>query len=122
MNLPLLLTLAVAASTVGDMLLSHGMKRVGAIEKVRPRALPRLLFRILTCPSLLAGVALLVLYFLLFLVCLSRADVSLVVPATAATYVTTALLARCVLHERISPRRWLGIFFISLGVALVAGG
>ncbi|HEX2999556.1 MAG TPA: hypothetical protein VHR86_04900, partial [Armatimonadota bacterium] len=64
MNLPLLLTLAVAASTVGDMLLSHGMKRVGAIEKVRPRALPRLLFRILTCPSLLAGVALLVLYFL----------------------------------------------------------
>ena len=43
-------------------------------------------------------------------------------PATALGYVLLALVARFVLHEHISPLRWIGILLITSGVGFVAGG
>jgi drug/metabolite transporter (DMT)-like permease len=43
-------------------------------------------------------------------------------PATALGYVLLALVARFVLHEHISPLRWIGILLITAGVGFVAGG
>jgi drug/metabolite transporter (DMT)-like permease len=45
-----------------------------------------------------------------------------VLPATSLGYVLLALVARFVLHEQISPLRWIGIALISGGVGFVAGG
>jgi drug/metabolite transporter (DMT)-like permease len=53
---------------------------------------------------------------------LSWADLTYVMPATALGYVLLALVARFVLHEHISPLRWLGIVLITAGVGFVAGG
>ena len=40
----------------------------------------------------------------------------------ASTPIWTALLASFVLHERLSPRSWLGVFVSFTGVALIASG
>ena len=53
---------------------------------------------------------------------LSWADLTYVLPATSLGYVLLALVARFVLHEHVSPLRWLGIVLITGGVGFVAGG
>ncbi len=52
---------------------------------------------------------------------LSWADLSYVIPITAASYVLTAVLGTVFLHEFISLSRWFGILAISMGVLLVIG-
>jgi drug/metabolite transporter (DMT)-like permease len=53
---------------------------------------------------------------------LSWADLTYVLPATSFGYVLLALVARFVLHEHVSPLRWLGIALITGGVGFIAGG
>jgi drug/metabolite transporter (DMT)-like permease len=53
---------------------------------------------------------------------LSWADLTYVLPATSFGYVLLALVARFLLHEHVSPLRWLGIALITGGVGFVAGG
>src|SRR5260370_31482386 len=53
---------------------------------------------------------------------LSSADLTYVMQATVLGYVLVALVARFVLHEHISPLRWIGIVLITAGVGFVAGG
>jgi drug/metabolite transporter (DMT)-like permease len=50
---------------------------------------------------------------------LSILNVSFVVPVTALSYVAGALGAVFFLRERVSRRRWVGVFLVSLGVTLV---
>jgi drug/metabolite transporter (DMT)-like permease len=51
---------------------------------------------------------------------LSVADLSFILPVTAAGYVVTTFLGRVILHEQVSPERWAGAILISAGTALVA--
>jgi drug/metabolite transporter (DMT)-like permease len=53
---------------------------------------------------------------------LSWADLTYVLPATSLGYVILALVARFVLHEHVSPLRWMGIALITGGVGFIAGG
>jgi drug/metabolite transporter (DMT)-like permease len=57
-----------------------------------------------------------------YMTALSWADLTYVLPATSLGYVLLALVARFVLHEHVSPLRWLGIVLITGGVGFVAGG
>jgi drug/metabolite transporter (DMT)-like permease len=62
---------------------------------------------------------LMALAFLSFITVLSWADVSVVVPATAANYIVGVLGARLLLKERVSMTRWAGMLLVAAGVALV---
>jgi uncharacterized membrane protein len=53
---------------------------------------------------------------------LSWADLSYVLPVTSVGYVVVALIAKVMLHEAITGRRWAGIVLIMAGVALVSAG
>jgi uncharacterized membrane protein len=46
---------------------------------------------------------------------------SFAVPASSASFVLETLLAKFVLHERISVRRGLGALIVLAGVVLVGG-
>ena len=50
---------------------------------------------------------------------LSIEDVSFAVPATAMGYVIETILARWILHEQISLRRWVGAMLVVVGVFLI---
>ena len=70
----------------------------------------------------IAGVVLLAVHLLLYLMALRRADLSFALPMTAASYPLSALMARFYLREDVGTSRWLGTLLIALGVAIVALG
>ena len=55
----------------------------------------------------------------LWLVALRHADISYAYPMLGAGYILVTLLARWVLHERISTRRWIAVLIITAGVVMV---
>jgi drug/metabolite transporter (DMT)-like permease len=102
----------------GDSMLSHGMQQTGAISLHHLAAVILALHN----PWVAIGILLLLGFFTSYMVALSWADLTYVMPATSAGYVLLALIARFVLHEHVSVLRWLGIALITGGVGFVAGG
>jgi len=109
--------LAVIANTLGNFLLSVGIHAI----QLKPSASPLEYLRIFANLWIDAGVILLIVWFASQLSLLSWADLSYVLPITAASYVLTAVLGKIFLHEFISLARWSGICVISAGVMLVVG-
>lgn len=99
-------------------MLSHGMKQTGNISLHHLQSV----FLALLNPWVAIGILLLLGFFAAYMHALSWADLTYVLPATSLGYVILALVAKFVLHEQVSPIRWLGIALISGGVGFVAGG
>jgi multidrug transporter EmrE-like cation transporter len=115
----LLLALTVVLGAVGDLLLGAGMKEVGRVEPGSASALTRAFVRTFTNTDIWMGVASLLVFFICYLVLLSRVDYSYVQPASAVGYALVALLGYAVLGEAVTVWRWAGIGCICLGVGLV---
>jgi len=105
-------------SPIGDSLLSRGMKEVGSISFAN---IPRVILAI-TNPWVALGILFLLAFFACYMVALSWADLTYVLPATSLGYVLLAFIAKYQLHEQITTSRWLGIVLITAGVGFVAGG
>lgn len=105
-------------AATGDSLLSRGMKDVGSISL---HHLPELILAILN-PWVALGICFLLGFFAAYMTALSWADLTYVLPASSLGYVLLALIAKFLLHEQVSPLRWVGILLISAGVGFVAGG
>jgi len=56
----------------------------------------------------------------LWLLALSRIDISYAFPLLSASYVLVAVLSKLLLHESVSRDRWAAIGLICLGVLLIA--
>lgn len=116
------IALIVVASTAGDILMSHVMKRVGDVHSVaRDCGFLMVVRRVLGNPLFFAGLAALAVAFYALLFGLSWNDVSLIGPAAAAlTFITNAIAAKIFLHERVDRRRWIAALLIAGGVILLA--
>jgi drug/metabolite transporter (DMT)-like permease len=114
-----LFTLIVVSGTGGELCVSRAMKKIGEVHDFRPRAIVRVILRALRIGWMWAGVSMMALAFFSLLGALSFLNVSFVVPVTALSYVAGALGAMFFLRERVSSRRWIGVFLVSLGVTLV---
>jgi len=114
----LVLLAVMCFGSIGDALLSRGMKQLGPInlhhwqEIIRP----------IGNPWILVGIFCLSMFFASYLTALSFADLSYVLPATALGYVLVTLIARFAFHENVSMWRWLGVMLISGGVGWVTQG
>ncbi len=116
-----LLVLMVVFSSLGNVLLSRGMKETGEIVDFSPGALAAVFIKTFTNGSIWFGILSLLLFFVSYLVLLSWADLSYVQPASAIGYALVAVLGYVMLGEFISATRWMGVLFICAGVALVGG-
>jgi drug/metabolite transporter (DMT)-like permease len=116
----LLVGIIVLATTLGDALQTHGMKRHGEIHDFRPGALGRVAAALARNWSVIAAIALMAISFFAFLKLLSIADLSFAVPATAASFVLETLVAKYFLKERITWKRWTGAGLVACGVALLS--
>jgi drug/metabolite transporter (DMT)-like permease len=105
-------------AAAGDSMLSHGMKQTGSISI---HHLQSVILAVLN-PWVAIGILLLLAFFATYMTALSWADLTYVLPATSLGYVLLALVARFILHEHVSPLRWLGIVLITGGVGFIAGG
>jgi drug/metabolite transporter (DMT)-like permease len=114
----LILLAVMLSASIGDTLLSHGMRQMPPITVHHLG----LLLVALKNPWVVSGIVLLIGFFASYLTALSWADLSFVIPLTAFSYVVVALLSRFWLHETISIYRWAGIALIVCAVGFVAGG
>jgi len=116
-----LIASVVFFSALGNVLLSKGMKQVGEITSYTPSALYSVFFRTFTSPTIWLGIFTLGIYFVSYLLLLSRADFSFVQPVCSIAYAGVPVLSYFLLGEIISPTRWIGVLLICAGVALVSG-
>jgi drug/metabolite transporter (DMT)-like permease len=110
--------IATCCVAVGETLLSVGMRQM---DKAGVQGLA-LLGGALKNPYVVGGTLLMMVYFGLYSLCLSWADISYVLPFTALSYLLVALFARFLLHENVTSTRWLGTLLIVAGVVIVGLG
>ncbi|MFN3650768.1 MAG: hypothetical protein ACK47B_14430 [Armatimonadota bacterium] len=103
----------------GQLILGRSMRGMPPMETISLPEIGRLLRYVLTTPGVILGTAILAIHFSALLGLLSRADVSVVVPAGAMNYLILTLLAKLWLREDVTPQRWLGVIMISIGVGVV---
>jgi uncharacterized membrane protein len=105
-----LLSVAVIVfNMVGNLCLSIGMRSHSATDYVAA----------FENPWVLAGIGLLIAWLVSQLSLLSWADLTYILPITAASYVGSAILGALALHEHVSAARWSGIALIAIGIVVV---
>jgi len=115
-----LVALVVTGNAAGYLFQTMGMKQGGAIEDFRLGALTRTLWAAFRNRWVALSIPALALSFFAFMGLVSVADLSFAVPATAAGYVMETLLARYILKESVSRRRWAGAALVACGVVLIS--
>jgi len=110
---------AVIAGTIGDLLLASGMKELGDISTMNLRGILKVSLQALTSPKLVAGTAMLAVFFFLWLAVLSWEDLSVALPMQALNYILVAFLSQYFLHEVVSPLRWAGTVLVAVGVIMI---
>jgi drug/metabolite transporter (DMT)-like permease len=115
----ILVAIIASSNTVGDLLNTAGMKRIGAVEDLSLRSLLQLLLAIGGSPMVLGGIAALAIGFFAIMSLLSIATVSFAIPATASSYLVETLLAKYILKEDVRWRRWAASGLVVVGVVLL---
>ncbi|MEI6188025.1 MAG: EamA family transporter [Alphaproteobacteria bacterium] len=114
-----LIFLGVVLNTVAQIFLKMGATSIGyfdfSLNNIRP-----VLFKLLTTPTIIGGISIYVLSVVIWIMALSRVEVSYAYPLTSMGYILTALAGHFLLQESMTPSRIFGIFMIMIGVYFVA--
>lgn len=109
----------VVLNALGQLLLKAGTNAVGRFEFVTENLAPvatRLAFE----PHILAGIACYGVSLVVWIMGLSRIEVSIAYPMLSLGYVLNAAAAWYFFGESLGPMRFAGIAFIIVGVGLIA--
>jgi multidrug transporter EmrE-like cation transporter len=115
----LLVLLGVLLNAIAQLLLKAGANTVGPFEFSAANALP-VGFKLGTEPHILGGIACYVVSVVVWIMALSRVEVSVAYPMLSIGYVLNALAAWYWLGEAVTPLRLVGIGIIIVGVYVVA--
>ena len=108
----------VVCANAGDLLLKRGMTEIGAVT-ITPSGVSHAFWMTATSATIWLGILFLIGFMVSYMTVLSWADYSYVMPAGAFGYAILTLLAVIFLHESVSPKRWVGVVLICVGVLLV---
>jgi multidrug transporter EmrE-like cation transporter len=114
-----LILLSVCLAALAQLTLKHGMNQVTAANGTAQLNASSLK-AIVTTPSVIGGLAIFGISAFVWLLVLSRASLSFAYPFASLTYLLIVLADQFVLHEQVPPLRWAGVFFIMVGIVLVA--
>jgi len=114
-----LILIGVLLNAAAQLLLKSGTRAVGHFEFHWNNALP-VGVQLATQPGIVGGLACYVISVAVWIMALSRVDVSIAYPMLSIGYVVNAFLAWWLFGEALTPTRLLGIFVIIVGVYLVA--
>jgi drug/metabolite transporter (DMT)-like permease len=111
-------------ASIGDGLLSRGVQGLNQLDMPGPIwtnlfGYGKAAFK---SPYIILGLLCHISFFASLLVAFSWADLSLVLPITAFTYVFAAFIAKIFLHEDVNYLRWIGTVIIVIGVSIVLLG
>jgi uncharacterized membrane protein len=116
----LLVSVIVAATTLGYLFQVLGMRQHGEIHEFHLGALGVLLASLARNGWIILSVLAMAASFFGFMALVSVADLSFAVPATASSLIFETVLARLVLKEAVGWQRWTGVGLVACGVALLA--
>lgn len=121
MALSLLLVLVSSLLGVsGQILLKMGMERMGVLDLSSATAALRTATQVFMTPWVLLGLGCYGVSAVIWLVVLSRLDVSLAYPLLALNFVLVPLFAWLLLGEQVPSWRWVGIGIVLIGVTVVS--
>ncbi len=115
----LLVFVCVILVVTGQLFLKHGMLRIGPVA-LQPEHIFAFLQKAITSPFIIFGLGLYVVSSMLWLILISRKELSFVQPLTALVYVFILFFSWLLFKENVGLTRILGVCVISLGVFLVA--
>jgi drug/metabolite transporter (DMT)-like permease len=104
----------------GDLFTARGMKQIGAMKLTSLSQTLEEGFKIITNIWIIQGITCQAIAFLGFVSALSWADISLVRPGTALTYVLSLLGAALILKEKVDFGRLLGIICVGIGILIIS--
>jgi uncharacterized membrane protein len=108
----------VVCATTGDSLMKHAMTQVGPVTLTQSGIIHGL-SAAMSSGTIWLAILFLIGFMLSNMTVLSWADYSYVMPASAMGYAAVTLVGVVALGETVSPRRWLGVGLICVGVFLV---
>jgi drug/metabolite transporter (DMT)-like permease len=114
-----LIFFGVILNTTAQLMLKMGMERIGQFDFTLSKLL-QVGLQVAYNPFILAGLFSYVFSVAVWLLVLSRVDVSFAYPMVSLGYILNAVTAYYLLGENLSVMRLSGIFIILLGVYLVA--
>jgi drug/metabolite transporter (DMT)-like permease len=115
----ILIAIMVVAGPTGNLLIAKGMRQAGDLQLWPPSSLLTEFARVFGSLTIWIGIASLITFIVANMLALSLADYSFVQPAAALGYGVVAVLGYFVLHESVSPLRWVGIAVICFGVTFI---
>lgn len=113
------LGLAIVFGAIGDIMMSEGMKKNGAISIHHIREIPKVAKLVFSRPLVILGVISMAIYFGSYVAALGWIDVSVANPLTALSYLIASAYAAFVMKEKLGIARSAGILLIVLGAILV---
>ena len=113
-----LLMTGVLLNAGAQLLLKAGTNSVGVFEFSRDNIGP-IGWKLATEPHIVGGLACYVVSVAVWIMALSRVEVSIAYPLLSVGYVVNALAAWYLFGEAVTPMRLLGIGIIIIGVCLV---
>jgi drug/metabolite transporter (DMT)-like permease len=114
-----LILVSVALAAGAQLTLKHGMNQVTA-NTGHLQLSGASLKDVASTPAVWAGLFLFGLSAVVWLAVLSRTPLSFAYPFASLSYVLILLADKFVLDETIPGLRWAGVFFIMVGIVLVA--
>ena len=118
----LMLCVLISCSTGGEIAMTYGMKQVGEPESFRPAGLLRFILKAARSAWVWLALPLMAISFYALLILLSWAPISLVIPASAFSYVVGTVGAKYIWKEEICRARWVGVSMVCIGVAIATIG
>lgn len=115
----ILIMLMVLLSPISNILLKRGMDQVGPMVSWAPSRVVAFFVHAFSTGTIWLAICCLMGFFVSYLLVLTWADYTFVQPSAALSNGLTAVLAFWILHEYISPIRWVGILLICSGVFVV---
>ena len=107
------------AESAAQFFMKTGLTQTG-IEMVNLHNLPEFVSRNGSSPTVWLGILIYTLNFFLWILILSRTDLSVASLVGSTGYIVIPLVAMIFLHEKVNLLRWIGIALIAIGIHFVS--
>ncbi len=115
--IPLIL-FGVFLNAAAQIVLKKGMMNIGQFKFSLSNLLP-IGIKVISSPFIIVGLTFYVISVVVWLMVLSRVDVSYAYPMLSIGYIVVALFGKIFFNEPVGLERWAGIIIICIGVYLL---
>jgi len=115
----LLILLSIVIAIGGQVLLKIGMNQISSDEILSFVGVRNFFLAVLKSPKVMTGLFLYGLSAVVWLIILTRVDLSFAYPMIGISYIFMLLISKFLLNEQVSPLRWIGAVVISIGVVII---